>query len=61
MDIKPKPLSEIALRLRLLSLAIFEAYASDDGKHIDYRGIYHSEEYKRYVLFNVRTQLCGIQ
>ncbi|XP_078440784.1 electron carrier/ protein disulfide oxidoreductase [Wolffia australiana] len=48
-EVKPKPLTEISSRLRLLSHAISEAYASDDGKHVDYGGIYISEECKRYL------------
>lgn len=48
-DVKPKPLIEIASRLRFLSYAIFEAYTSEDGKHIDYISIRGSEEYARFV------------
>jgi hypothetical protein len=47
LDITPKPIVEIASRLRLLSHAIFEAYVSDDGRHVDYRSIQGSEELKR--------------
>ncbi|XP_039114130.1 uncharacterized protein LOC120249621 [Dioscorea cayenensis subsp. rotundata] len=47
-DVKPKPIVEIASRLRFLSYAIFEAYVSEDGKHIDYNSIYGSEEFRRY-------------
>lgn len=49
IDVKPKPLTEIASRLRFLSYAIFEAYVSEDGRHVDYRSIYGSEEFKRYL------------
>ncbi|GMP83774.1 hypothetical protein CsSME_00037569 [Camellia sinensis var. sinensis] len=31
--VKPKPIIEISSRLKFLSYAIFEAYASEDGKH----------------------------
>ncbi|KAJ0975123.1 hypothetical protein J5N97_017088 [Dioscorea zingiberensis] len=47
-DVKPKPIVEIASRLRFLSYAIFEAYVSEDGRHVDYRSIYCSEEFRRY-------------
>ena len=46
---KPKPIGEIASRLRFLSSAIFEAYASEDGYHVDYRSIHGSEEFARFV------------
>lgn len=44
---KPKPIVEIASRLRFLSYAIFEAYTSEDGRHVDYRSIHGSEEFAR--------------
>ncbi|GAB4845236.1 hypothetical protein Ancab_038645 [Ancistrocladus abbreviatus] len=47
-ETKPKPIVEIASRLRFLSCAIFEAYTSDDGKHVDYRSIHGSEEFARF-------------
>jgi len=50
MDVAPKPIAEVASRLRLLSCAIFEAYVSVDGRHVDYRSIQGSEEFKRLVL-----------
>lgn len=49
IDVKPKPIIEIASRLRFLSCAILEAYVSEDGKHIDYRSIHGSEEFARFV------------
>ncbi|KAK9163113.1 hypothetical protein Syun_004015 [Stephania yunnanensis] len=49
IDMKPKSISEIASRLRFLSLAIFEAYTSEDGRHIDYRNLHGSEEFARYM------------
>ncbi|KAK9096797.1 hypothetical protein Sjap_022294 [Stephania japonica] len=49
IDMKPKSISEIASRLRFLSLAIFEAYTSEDGRHIDYRSLHGSEEFARYM------------
>ncbi|MQM18987.1 hypothetical protein Taro_051987 [Colocasia esculenta] len=48
-DVKPKPLIDIASRLRYLSFAIFEAYVSENGKHVDYRSIHDSEEFRRYL------------
>lgn len=50
MDVAPKPIAEVASRLRLLSCAIFEAYVSVDGRHVDYGSIQGSEEFKRLVL-----------
>lgn len=49
IDVKPKPIIDIASRLRFLSLAMFEAYTSIDGKHVDYRSIHGSEEFARYL------------
>ena len=49
IDVKPKPIAEIASRLRFLSYAIFEAYTSEDGKHVDYTSIHGSEEFARFV------------
>lgn len=48
-EVKPKPIIEISSRLRFLSHAIFEAYASEDGRHVDYRSIHGSEEFARLV------------
>ncbi|GAV59305.1 Glutaredoxin domain-containing protein/DEP domain-containing protein/DUF547 domain-containing protein [Cephalotus follicularis] len=49
IEVKPKPIIEIASRMRFLSYAIFEAYTSEDGKHVDYRNIHGSEEFARYL------------
>ncbi|KAF8723511.1 hypothetical protein HU200_021458 [Digitaria exilis] len=49
IDVAPKPIVEVASRLRLLSYAIFEAYVSMDGRHVDYRSIQGCEEFKRYI------------
>ncbi|KAM0914296.1 hypothetical protein ACQ4PT_011509 [Festuca glaucescens] len=49
IDVAPKPMVEIASRLRKLSYAIFEAYVSEDGRHVDYRSIQGCEEFKRYI------------
>ena len=46
-DMKPKPPAEIAARLRSLTQAIYEAYTSDDGKHVYYRSIGAIEEFIR--------------
>lgn len=48
-DVKPKPIIEIASRLRFLSYAIFDSYTSEDGKHVDYVSIQASEEFARFV------------
>lgn len=48
-EVKPKPITEISSRLRLLSYAIFEAYTSKDGKHVDFRSIHGSEEFARFA------------
>lgn len=48
IDVKPKPIVEIASRLRLLLCGILEAYTSIDGKHVDYSSIRGSEEFARY-------------
>ncbi|RDX61310.1 grx, partial [Mucuna pruriens] len=49
ISLKPKPLAEIASRLRFLSRAMFEAYAYEDGRRVDYTSIHGSEEFKRYL------------
>ncbi|XP_061339562.1 uncharacterized protein LOC133286190 [Gastrolobium bilobum] len=49
ITVKPKPITEIASRLRFLSYAMFEAYASEDGRHVDYRSMHGSEEFARYL------------
>ncbi|KAL0713256.1 hypothetical protein Bca4012_020234 [Brassica carinata] len=49
IEIKPRPIVEIASRLRLLYRAILEAYTSPDGKHVDYRSIHGSEEFARFL------------
>ncbi|KAL6573321.1 hypothetical protein OROHE_001780 [Orobanche hederae] len=48
-EAKPKPITEISSELRFLCYALFEAYASEDGKHVDYRSIHGSEEFARYL------------
>lgn len=48
-ELKPKRVTEIASRLRFLSFAIFEAYVSEDGRHIDYKSIHGCEEFRRLV------------
>jgi len=49
ITLKPKPLAEIASRLRFLSRAIFEAYAYEDGRRVDYTSIHASEEFARFI------------
>ncbi|KAH9295181.1 hypothetical protein KI387_038769, partial [Taxus chinensis] len=48
-DMKPKPATEVAAKLRILTLAIYAAYISDNGKHVDYRSISASAEFVRYL------------
>jgi hypothetical protein len=55
IDVAPKPIVEVASRLRLLSYAIFEAHVSEDGKHVDYTSIQGCEEFKRLA---VSTWYC---
>ncbi|OAY72399.1 uncharacterized protein LOC109705438 [Ananas comosus] len=56
IDVKPKPITEIAARLRLLSYAMFEAYVSEDGRHVEYRSIHGCEEFKRYLRITEELQ-----
>lgn len=60
-EVKPKPIIEISSRLRFLSLAIFEAYASEDGKHADYRSIHGSEEFARYLRTTEELQRVNLK
>ncbi|XP_020242001.1 uncharacterized protein LOC109820285 [Asparagus officinalis] len=48
-ELKPKRVTEIASRLRFVSFAIFEAYVSEDGRHVDYKSIHGCEEFRRYL------------
>lgn len=50
ITLKPKPLAEIASRLRFLSRAMFEAYAYEDGRRVDYTSIHGSEEFARFLI-----------
>ncbi|KAM7253099.1 hypothetical protein ACFE04_025717 [Oxalis oulophora] len=61
IDLKPKPIVEIASRLRFLSYAIFEAYTSEDGRHVDYRSIHASEEFARYLRVVQELQRAELQ
>ncbi|KAL4333095.1 hypothetical protein GQ457_07G023310 [Hibiscus cannabinus] len=61
IELKPKPIAEIASRLRVLSCAIFEAYASEDGTHIDYMSIHGSEEFARYLRIVQELQRVKVQ
>eukprot|EP01018_Ginkgo_biloba_P009142 Gb_19671 [translate_table: standard] len=49
-DEEPKPAALVGERLRKIMIAILETYVSDDGRHVDYRGISSSEEFRRYVI-----------
>ncbi|KAK4341394.1 hypothetical protein RND71_039895 [Anisodus tanguticus] len=59
-EVKPKPMIEISSRLRFLSHAIFEAYASEDGMHVDYRSIHGSEEFARYLRITEELQRVNL-
>ncbi|GMI82874.1 hypothetical protein like AT4G08550 [Hibiscus trionum] len=61
IELKPKPIAEIAARLRVLSYAVFEAYASEDGRHIDYKSIHGSEEFARYLRIVQELQRVKVQ
>jgi len=60
IDVAPKPIAEVASRLRSLSYAIFEAYVSVDGRHVDYRSIQGCEEFKRYIRTTEELQRVDI-
>ncbi|XP_059279851.1 uncharacterized protein LOC132033786 isoform X1 [Lycium ferocissimum] len=60
-EVKPKPIIEISSRLRFLSHAIFEAYASEDGRHVDYRSIHGSEEFARYLRITEELQRVNLK
>lgn len=47
-DGRPKPAAAIGQRMTRIMLAILEAYASDDRRHLDYSRIAASEEFRRY-------------
>ncbi|XP_022744487.1 uncharacterized protein LOC111295288 [Durio zibethinus] len=61
IELKPKPITDVASRLRFLSYAIFEAYVSEDGRHVDYRSIHGSEEFARYLRIVQELQRVGVQ
>ncbi|KAK4801493.1 hypothetical protein SAY86_021980 [Trapa natans] len=61
IEIKPKPITDIASRLRFLSYAIFDAYTSEDGRHVDYRSIHGSEEFARYLRIVEELQRVEMQ
>ncbi|CAN6287945.1 unnamed protein product [Urochloa humidicola] len=48
-DSEPKPAAAIGHRMTKIMLAILEAYASDDRRHLDYSRIAASEEFRRYA------------
>ncbi|KAJ7965657.1 Glutaredoxin/DEP/DUF547 domain-containing protein [Quillaja saponaria] len=61
ITVKPKPISDIASRLRFLFYAILEAYTSEDGRHVDYRSIHGSEEFARYLRIVEELQRVELQ
>ncbi|CAL5329865.1 unnamed protein product [Camellia sinensis] len=60
-EVKPKPIIEISSRLGFWSYAIFEAYATEDGKHVDYKSIHGSEEFARYLRIVEELQRLDLQ
>ncbi|KAL5232156.1 hypothetical protein ABZP36_030932 [Zizania latifolia] len=48
-DGEPKTAAAVGGRMTKIMLAILEAYASDDGRHLDYSRIAASEEFRRYA------------
>ncbi|GJN20889.1 hypothetical protein PR202_gb08322 [Eleusine coracana subsp. coracana] len=48
-DGEPKPAAVVGQRMTKIMLAILEAYASDDRRHLDYSRIAASEEFRRYA------------
>ncbi|TKV93302.1 hypothetical protein SEVIR_9G217200v4 [Setaria viridis] len=48
-DGEPKPAAAVGHRMTKIMLAILEAYASDDRRHLDYSRIAASEEFRRYA------------
>ncbi|MBA0607807.1 hypothetical protein Godav_020071 [Gossypium davidsonii] len=61
IELKPKPITEIASRLRFLFCAILEAYASEDGRLVDYRSVHGSEEFARYLRIIQELQRVDVQ
>jgi hypothetical protein len=51
-DGEPKPAALVGQRMTKIMLAILEAYASDDYRHLDYSRIAASEEFIRCVRHN---------
>lgn len=50
-DLEPRSCKEVGDDLRKLILAIYDAYVTEDGKHVDYEAIAKSEEFKRCVTY----------
>uniref|UniRef100_A0A0E0M8W3 DEP domain-containing protein n=1 Tax=Oryza punctata TaxID=4537 RepID=A0A0E0M8W3_ORYPU len=48
-DGEPKPAAAVGQRMTKIMVAILEAYASDDRRHLDYSRIAASEEFRRYA------------
>lgn len=47
ITVKPRPIAEIASRLRFLASAMLEAYAFGNGRCVDYTSMHGSEEFAR--------------
>ncbi|KAL5983146.1 hypothetical protein ACLOJK_017228 [Asimina triloba] len=48
-DAEPKPAAVVGQKLTKIMSAILEAYGSNDRRHLDYKLISRSEEFRRYV------------
>ena len=46
-DLEPPPAVELGTRMRKMILAVYDEFLSDDGRHVDYRGIAKSEIFRR--------------
>ncbi|KAJ7543861.1 hypothetical protein O6H91_09G056300 [Diphasiastrum complanatum] len=60
-DLEPHPAHEVGKELMELILAIYETHVSEDGKHVNYRGISRSEEFRRYAKMTEELQRIDLQ
>lgn len=56
IELEPKKAQEMGTSLWRITLAIFEQYVAEDGKHVDYQGISMSEEFRRYLTLTHQLQ-----
>ncbi|KAE9603890.1 putative winged helix-turn-helix DNA-binding domain, thioredoxin-like protein [Lupinus albus] len=59
ITVKPKRITEIASRLRFLTSALFEAYVSEDGRHVDYTSLHRTGALERRKLFGEFRYVIG--